>query len=404
MYPRLHAIFATGFTLYAVIRNASDQVWNGTSFVTYNAVNWGTYAVTVTEQGATGLYVAALPTGITAEGIYLVEYQRRIGGSPAVSDPTVFETEFGVGRGYAATDANNRPLPYGLHYGTAQAGASNTITLAAAAPTTNFAKSLVVITAGTGAGQCAYIAFYNNSTKVATVDPPWNVVPNNTSAYTILAASEMERLAGPIGYDRYGSMVLSYDFNQAPWLDRRTITDVINSGTRLVIDSGGDENLLTLKGAVIVQHNEDAPAGSGTGMSIAEVVGASNGVDGSSFVDISPAGAISPGPVRFYPGVAASGGGGGFTGDGDTLVNHNTGGTDTLRVLDPSNVAVDNAELLAYRKADYDAGIYTLRDRSITRSDGRWARPMSLNPAIVYTILIRKTGVIAPATVEVTPA
>lgn len=96
-------------------------------------------------------------------------------------------------------------------------------------------------------------------------------------------------------------------------------------------------------------------------------------------------------------------GGGPFTGDGDTLVDHNTGGADALRVVDPLGVAVDNAEILAYRRADYDSGIYTLRDRSITRSDGRWARPCSLNPAVQYTLLVRKTGSIASATINVTP-
>ena len=73
--------------------------------------------------------------------------------------------------------------------GTAQAGASTTITLAAGASATNDAyKDLyITTTGGTGSGQVRRITGYVGSTKVATVASAWTVTPNNTTTYTISA-------------------------------------------------------------------------------------------------------------------------------------------------------------------------------------------------------------------------
>lgn len=73
--------------------------------------------------------------------------------------------------------------------GTATAGAVRTITLASSASTVNDAYTgyYISITGGAGNGQTAYITAYAGQTRVATVDLPWQVVPNNTSQYRIFA-------------------------------------------------------------------------------------------------------------------------------------------------------------------------------------------------------------------------
>ena len=73
--------------------------------------------------------------------------------------------------------------------GTAQAGASNSITLAAGESATNeiYDNNLIVIVGGTGAGQSRVIVEYNGTSKVATVDQVWVTTPDNTSEYEILA-------------------------------------------------------------------------------------------------------------------------------------------------------------------------------------------------------------------------
>lgn len=71
--------------------------------------------------------------------------------------------------------------------GTAQAGASTTITLkSASSGTDDYYNGLyITITGGTGAGQIRIIEDYVGSTKVATVDRAWTTAPNNTSTYSI---------------------------------------------------------------------------------------------------------------------------------------------------------------------------------------------------------------------------
>lgn len=75
----------SGRTLYAVIRSAVGQVWNGSAFETYTGGNWATYAVSLTEQGTSGYYAGTFPT--TSAGVYLIEVRDRSGGSPATTDP-----------------------------------------------------------------------------------------------------------------------------------------------------------------------------------------------------------------------------------------------------------------------------------------------------------------------------
>lgn len=70
--------------------------------------------------------------------------------------------------------------------GTAQAGTSNTITLAAGASAIDLTGMLVLTVSGTGANQVRRISSYNTSSKQATVDRNWSVNPANGTGYRIL--------------------------------------------------------------------------------------------------------------------------------------------------------------------------------------------------------------------------
>lgn len=59
----------TGLTTYAVIRDSTGQVWNGSTFEAFAAGNWSTYDVSLIEQSTTGYYKGSFPSGISA-GIY----------------------------------------------------------------------------------------------------------------------------------------------------------------------------------------------------------------------------------------------------------------------------------------------------------------------------------------------
>ena len=85
--------------------------------------------------------------------------------------------------------------------GTAQSGASGTITLQASATTVTdaFEHTYIYIISGTGAGQSREIIAYNGTTKVASVTPNWGVNPDNTSVYRIVTQEHYE--ANTIGWD-----------------------------------------------------------------------------------------------------------------------------------------------------------------------------------------------------------
>ena len=94
-----------------------------------------------------------------------------------------------------------------------------------------------------------------------------------------------------------------------------------------------------------------------------------------------------------------------ISGSGDTAVNHNTGGVDNIRFLDGSGVPIDNVEIKAYLKTDFDAGntgdVY-IKGSSRTRVDGRWEWAINLDSGFTYTIMGYKQGAFSAVTKEVT--
>ena len=85
--------------------------------------------------------------------------------------------------------------------GTAQAGASTTITLDAGAVATDdiYNGASITITSGTGAGQTGIISDYVGSTKVATVSTSWTTTPNNTSVFSVTSQVDQYINASPQG-------------------------------------------------------------------------------------------------------------------------------------------------------------------------------------------------------------
>lgn len=97
--------------------------------------------------------------------------------------------------------------------GTAQAGATGSITLAAGASAVdNFYRGLVIeTTGGTGPSQRRVISAYNGTSKVATVYPNWTVTPDDTTTYAIRKAA----LYQPITVAQETLTIYSYLRNSA---------------------------------------------------------------------------------------------------------------------------------------------------------------------------------------------
>lgn len=79
--------YQTGAAVYAIIHNASGQVWNTLTkaFENYNSGNWALYAVSLAEQVGSGYYYGAYPAEIVNTLTTEVIYERK-GGAPALSD------------------------------------------------------------------------------------------------------------------------------------------------------------------------------------------------------------------------------------------------------------------------------------------------------------------------------
>ena len=74
---------------------------------------------------------------------------------------------------------------------TAAAGSSTTITSPVAYGANDIIKFMEIVTfAGTGPYQSRTITAYNNSTKVITVDRPWDITPDNTTQYYLIAGTK----------------------------------------------------------------------------------------------------------------------------------------------------------------------------------------------------------------------
>ncbi len=171
---------------------------------TLDAAEIGTGAITNLKFAAGAIDAAA----IAADAIGAAEIALDAVGASEIAAGAITSSEFAQSAADLAWSTTARTITGGtittnndktgyslttlesavLHSGTAQAGASGTITLAAgASATTNLYKGLIVkIYGGTGAGQARTITAYDGITKVATVDNTWTMNPDITSIYAIL--------------------------------------------------------------------------------------------------------------------------------------------------------------------------------------------------------------------------
>lgn len=78
------------------------------------------------------------------------------------------------------------------------------------------------------------------------------------------------------------------------------------------------------------------------------------------------------------------------TGSGTIVVNHDYGGSDNLRIVDGNNSGIENANIYAYLKSDWDNGLRTsayCKGWSMTDGDGRWSWSVYLEDGTYYLVV-----------------
>ncbi len=145
-----------------------------------------------------------------------------------------------------------------IRSGTAQAGASSSITLDSGASATNslYNNCVIFIRSGTGAGQSQIISAYNGSTKVATIAGTWATTPDSTSVFTIAAF-------GPVQATVSGTV----NANVIQWLGASVTAD--SGGLPQVTVGTGIKTNTALNGFQFVMTdstNHNPLAGLGTGI------------------------------------------------------------------------------------------------------------------------------------------
>jgi len=87
--------YTTGYALYLMVyrsdpANGAFQVYDNTDdfFEAFSGSGYSDYPITATELSTSGLYVATIPEELLVAGAaYTFEWRRRVGASPALTDP-----------------------------------------------------------------------------------------------------------------------------------------------------------------------------------------------------------------------------------------------------------------------------------------------------------------------------
>lgn len=178
----------------------------------------------------------------------------------------------------ADTSVHQEPGTFGeatapLRRGTAQGGGANTITLDAQASAFNdfYAKTIIRIVAGTGAGQSNIINTYAGATKIATVAANWAVVPDATSVFVLLpfgpipgaTAPTAPEVAAAVWDEALAAHVVNGSFGAGVRLEPNTPAVVADAFLKRSV-SGGEDGFPSVEFALCFLAGKWTDNGNGT--------------------------------------------------------------------------------------------------------------------------------------------
>lgn len=182
----------SSFTVYYSLNGGAATAMTTPTVAELDATNMaGDYTLLIDEAGMVSS-AGELTVHIAATGMDHVTITVEIVESFESDIPSDVWDEILTGATHnIATSAGRRVREigaYAIHSGTAQAGNTTHVTLAAHASTSDgiYNRNLLVIVGGTGAGQTRTIVDYDGSTKVVLADREWRVSPDVTSEYQIV--------------------------------------------------------------------------------------------------------------------------------------------------------------------------------------------------------------------------
>jgi hypothetical protein len=167
--------------------------WSVVRFVGLTDANIATY------KRFSEIPIAPMPTddALTAYHKVLADAGCTVPYRDTVDARVVNEIVTGTGRVIDCTEAND----FYSYIAYAQAGTSNTITLASS-DKHSILDALngydIKILSGTGANQLRTIADYDNGTKIATVSSDWDTIPDTTSQYAIVIYCDKNAYGWPV--------------------------------------------------------------------------------------------------------------------------------------------------------------------------------------------------------------
>lgn len=134
--------------------------------------------------------------------------------------------------------------------GTAQAGASGTITLASGASSTNdlYKYQLVTATGGTGAGQARFISAYNGTTKVASVSRNWDTAPDNTTTYRVTGFDQVPGASAPTANENAAAV---WDLATSGHTNSGTFGEQLKTDVDAILDDTGTSGVQIPPGEIV---------------------------------------------------------------------------------------------------------------------------------------------------------
>lgn len=221
-------------------------------------------------------------TGVEQERIivdYVGSTKVAIIAPPWITTPDA-TSEFEIEPALCHAETNSKTVDVGL----AQAGAVGTITLASTASATDdfYNDDVVMIDAGTGAGQERIITDYNGTTKVAIIEPNWITNPDTTSEYIVEEALSVADV-----------IAISHNIDAADkleaWMDSFVTGAFVGTPTTISLDTDLAE--------ATSQHYRGSLLVVTSGVAIGQVRPISTYIGGTKVISINPGNPFIDAPV-----------------------------------------------------------------------------------------------------------